>query len=197
MWTHLTPSPLFCFSCPKSQTPNIIAKVYQGCLYLHDHGVLIVHGADYDPNSVSDAVQVRHDWQPGMELRWCVANQPQIESTRTVEHVLISQKSKRRKIFSSHLTWAWYKITRLFWFNFSEKPPRDVNSERYDNDSETYLITLQSSDQAGQSFCMFEIYRAKQKEYNLQVLSGTVSSCCPRNGVNLPYSAHTVSNWRK
>eukprot|EP00434_Breviolum_minutum_P043505 symbB.v1.2.038786.t1/scaffold6174.1/size20348/1 len=54
--------------------------VYQGCLYLHDHGVVIVHGADYDPNSVSEAVQVRHDW--------------------------------------------------------------------YDSDSETYLITLQSSDQA-------------------------------------------------
>lgn len=91
MWTHLTPSALFCFSCLKSLTPKIIAKVYQGCLYLHDHGVVIVHGADYDPNSVSEAVQVRHDWQPGIHVR--------LVGTRTLEHVLISQKSKRRRNF--------------------------------------------------------------------------------------------------
>lgn len=54
--------------------------VYQGSIYLHQHGVLIVHGARYDANSVEAAVQFQHDW--------------------------------------------------------------------YDNDSETYLLTLQSSDQA-------------------------------------------------
>eukprot|EP00435_Cladocopium_sp_Y103_P005256 s5429_g1.t1 len=53
--------------------------VYQGSLYLHQHGVLVVHGARYDANSAEAAVQFQHDW--------------------------------------------------------------------YDNDSETYLMTLQSSDQ--------------------------------------------------
>ena len=95
MWTHLTPSALFCFSCLKSLIPKIIAKVYQGCLYLHDHGVVIVHGADYDPNSVSEAVQVRHDWQPGIHVG--------LVGTRTLEHVLISQKSKRRRNFVKSL----------------------------------------------------------------------------------------------
>ncbi|CAJ1339666.1 unnamed protein product [Effrenium voratum] len=36
--------------------------VYDHRIYLHEMGVLIVHGARYDPTSVEDTVQVRHDW---------------------------------------------------------------------------------------------------------------------------------------
>lgn len=50
-------------ACNRGRTA--LAEVYQGSLYLHEYGVIIVHGAPYDPNSVDSAVQFQHDWYRG------------------------------------------------------------------------------------------------------------------------------------
>lgn len=36
--------------------------IHNGSLYLHERGILVVHGLPYDPNSTDYGVQVRHNW---------------------------------------------------------------------------------------------------------------------------------------
>ena len=74
--------------------------MHRKCIYLHEVGVLIVHGEKYDRRSVDMVVQAKHDWPLGIAMAW------------------------RKKLSTFHCL----------------KP-------RYDDRSETYLITLQSAEQ--------------------------------------------------